>query len=252
MRRALCVVGAALALVPSASAAVTVRATASPAAVSFGDPFTYVVEARGDVSSARVVADTGPFATLAPGRTERSDGVVRVTQTLACLDLACAPGREPLRVTLPAARVGSVEAAPVTVSVAPRVPAAAVAASTPAFRRQTDLPGPTTRVSAGALTAGLGAVALVLTLAAALLLALPLLRQRAPVAAAVDPLARALRLLRESASRQAPDRRRAADLLSRTVDDTAIGSDATAVAWSPHEPEPEEATALAGRAEARR
>jgi hypothetical protein len=49
-----------------------------------------------------------------------------------------------------------------------------------------------------------------------------------------------------------PDRRRAADLLARTVDDSGIGREATSVAWSPHEPEPEEATALAGRAEARR
>jgi hypothetical protein len=251
MRRVLALALAALVLAPAASADVVVRATASPAAISFGDPFTYVVEARGDVSDVRVVADTTPFATVAPSRTERGDGVVRVTQTLACVDLACAPGNEPKRVTLPAARAGSAAAPPVTVSVAPRVPAAAVAAPTPRFRPDSEIAPPTTRVSPGALTAALAVLAAVLVLLAAALLALPLLRRRAPAAGRVDPLARALRLLRESAGRAAPDRRRAADLLARSVGDDGVERDATAVAWSPHEPEPDDALALAGRAEGR-
>jgi hypothetical protein len=260
--RALAVLLAALAFAPAASAAeaLAVRAEVAPATVGFGDPFTYSVEVRGGdaAGSVRIVADTGPFATLAPARTERDGNVVRLVQTLACLDLDCAPQRTARRVELPRARAigpgGSTGAAvAVSVSVAPRVPAAAVAAPRANYRIPDELPAATTRVAPGALEAGLWVAAALLAAAALAVVALPLLRrQRGPTRRGRErALARALRLLRESAARAAPDRRRAADLVARTLDDDALAGEATRVAWSKREPVPDDARELAGRVEER-
>ena len=104
--------------------------------VGLGDPFRYTVEARGD-STLKVIADTGPFAVVAAPKISRSHSggqtVVRIEQTLACLDRGCAPGAEPRGVLLPAARAvdrsGTVTAPVAALTLVPRVPASAVAAS---------------------------------------------------------------------------------------------------------------------------
>jgi hypothetical protein len=66
-------------------------------------------------------------------------------------------------------------------------------------------------------------------------------------------LERALRLLRESAGRPAPDRRRAADYAGRAAaaerGGAQLSDDASRVAWSPPDPEPTDVGALAERIE---
>jgi hypothetical protein len=65
----------------------------------------------------------------------------------------------------------------------------------------------------------------------------------------------AVRLLRESQGRPAPDRRRAADFAGRAGawrGEGAIAADAARIAWSPPDPDPEDVGALAERLEQRR
>lgn len=271
MRLVLAVLAGALLAVGAADAAPPViRAEAQPAMVGVGDTFSYVVEARLDAdgldaSSVRIFADTGPFAQAGPTRsthgTEGSAVVVRLEQRLSCLDLACAPVQGIRRIRLPAARVtarqagGGVttgRAAPVVVGVEPRVSIAAVRAASPPYRQQTALPAATR--DAGRLAALLAVTAVALGLASIVLavFAVIALRPRARARAREAELARALRLLRESAGRPAPDRRRAADLVSRVVGAEgaqSLADDAARFAWSATAPKPADAVGLAERAE---
>ena len=67
-------------------------------------------------------------------------------------------------------------------------------------------------------------------------------RRRAGAAPAhVDPLARAIRLLRESRSRSSDDRRRAAALASRVVPAGELARDAERIAWERRPPAPSDA-----------
>jgi len=257
---------AALAVSGAHAAPPSLTVVAEPAKVGVGDTFAYVVEARldasmVDASSVRVFADTGPFAQAGSARTTRSTRgsalVVRLEQQLTCLDLACAPVQRRRRIPLPAARVvarlaGGVmtaRAARVAVSVEPRVAGAAVHAAAPPYRQQTELPapmGPAGRLTTllWIATAALGSVAIFLAVLA--------LRPRATARAHEAELVRALRLLRESAARSTPDRRRAAGLISRVTGNAGARSlaDAAAhVAWSATAPEPERAVELAERVE---
>jgi hypothetical protein len=214
--KTLCVSVAALALAGTAAAA-PVRT------VQFGDAFTYVAEGP--------VGSLAPFTAIGEPRVERTDGVVRVTYRLACLSEACLGSGPTRRV-----RLGTT-----TIVVRGRVTPAEVAAGLSAYRRNTALPAHADARSASwalAAVAGLAAVAAV----AAFLLALP--RRRAHV----DALERAVRLLRESVRRAAPDRRRAADLLARITPDDGLADEARAVAWSRRDPAPADAEKLAARA----
>jgi hypothetical protein len=260
--------GALLAVgVTHAAAPPLIRAEAQPATVGVGDTFSYLVEARFDAdgldaSSVRIFADTGPFVQAGPTRsTHSTDGsavVVRLEQRLTCLDLACAPVQGLRRVRLPAARVSARHAggrvttgraAPAVVGVEPRVSIAAVRAAPPPYRQQTALPAATR--DAGRLAALLAIAAVAFGLVAVLLVVLAL-RPRARARAREAELARALRLLRESASRPPPDRRRAADLVSRVVGAEgaqSLADDAARFAWSATAPKPADAVGLAERAE---
>ena len=245
-----------------------IRAEAEPATVGVGDTFSYVVEARLDArgldtSSVRIFADTGPFAQVGPTTTRRStlgsDVVVRLEQRLGCLDLACAPDQGVRRIHLPAARVSARVAgggvttgrAAVAVGVEPRVSTAAVSAAAPPYRQQTELPAPTS--DAGRLGELLTIAAATLGFVAVLLAGIGL-RPRGRARPSEGELVRALRLLRESARRPAPDRRRAADLVSRVAGADgarSLGEDAARFAWSATSPDPEGAVRLAERVEER-
>ena len=255
--KAVAAVIVALVLAPAAGAA-TVRATVDHQAVGLGDPFRYTVEARAASATLRVVADTGPFAVVAAPKTSRSRTggmtIVRVEQTLACLDRGCVPGARPRSVLLPAARAitatSSAVASAVAITLTPRVPASAVAAARAAYRRQVEVPPPSTTISLGAAVAIL-AVAVTALIAFALLLVWRGLRHRrtVPVRGRVaGGLERALRLLRESAGRTAPDRRRAADyagLAAAVRGGAQVADEASRIAWAPPDPEPADVGALA-------
>jgi hypothetical protein len=85
----------------------------------------------------------------------------------------------------------------------------------------------------------------------AIVLTAPLRRSRADErrAVRVDQRERAVRLLRESATRDAGDRRRAASLASRIVGEPELAQSAAGIAWSRPEPGPPDATTLADRVE---
>jgi len=241
-----------------------VTATADPDAPLFGDPFSYVVVVTApaaDADRVRIVDDVGPFARVAPTRTSRavSKGIATttVTETLACLTAACMSSSPDGRsVTLPRARaVLAGQAAvsiPVVVRVGTRVPSAEVTAKEPPFRHPRDFPAAGYTVPPALLEAVLVVTGLVLVGAAMLGIALPIARRRRRAARAAeqgDPVSRAIRLLRESADRDAADRRRAASLASRVVERPDLAEDAAAVAWSRPHPSPPDATALAERVE---
>lgn len=157
-------------------------------------------------------ADPGPFDRLADGR-------------LACLSDACA-GR-------------TVSVGGVTVHVLSRVTPQQVAAPKPAYRAPTALAGAGDGSAATLLFIG----AALLTLLAGVLVAVELRRRRGE--APVDRLARALRLVRESATRETDDRRRALDHLAATLGEAPPAEQAIQLAWARPEPEPDETRAVA-------
>ena len=250
-----------LVFAPAAGAA-TVHATLDRHTVGLGDPFRYTVEARAASDALRVIADSGPFAVIAAPKTARSRSggvtVVRIEQTLACLDRGCAPGPQPRSVLLPAARAistsGSAVAPAASITLTPRVPASAVAASRAVYRRQVHVPPPSTTISMG-VAAALFAAAAAALVAFALLLAWRGVRRESVLTAGgrlAGGLEYALRLLRESAGRPVPDRRRAADYAGRAAagrGGVEVADDASRIAWAPPDPGPADVGALAERIE---
>jgi len=246
------------AAVPATAGDVVIKTAVDRQSVGLGEPFVYTVEARGR-SGMTVFADVAPFVAAAPPRRSQSDGgaLVRIEQRLLCLDRACAPGKNARTVSLPRVRVtgagAPARAAAASITVVPRVPEQAVTAARARYRVD-DAVHPASApwgVAAG-LLAALAVVAVVL----AVLLVLRTVR-RAPAASAPrrgtpGGIAYALRLLRESARRPAPDRRRAADYVARAVGERGSESaaeDARRLAWSAPEPRPPEVVALADRVE---
>jgi hypothetical protein len=120
----------------------------------------------------------------------------------------------------------------------PRTTAAQVAHPLRSFRRQTRVPPPAYRIAPARLRALLFAAALVLGLLAAFMLA-PLARRLIPQPRDErTPLQRALDLVRASLGRGTEERRRALDVLARTLDRDPRARDALELAWSAPEPEP--------------
>lgn len=250
----------ALALAGSGWAATppSVRASA-PRAVGFADELEYVVEATvpaEEADRARIVAEVGAFTVVetAPLEQEaRGDAVVlRLRRTLACLEEACLGPRPSKAVVLPPPRVssafGSARGAPTTVGVRGRITAKDVSAGPAAYRRDSATPPKPDGPGPGRVAAGLAVLA-VLTSSSAVAVLLPW-RRRRPAPRDEDPFARAIRLVRESAGRSSPDRRRAAGLLARLAGDRdgRLGTSATRVAWSPPEPSAADVQALARQA----
>ena len=250
MRRALVIVLIALAAPGVArAAALSVTAGVQPPTVHFGDPFRYAVEAHGSGSgNLRVIADPGVFEVIGAPSTTRSNGVVRVTETLICLGRGCVPNDGARAVALPPPKAfldgQSASGSPVTVTVVPRVAAAAVKRAR--YFEQTDIPPVTARLGPAAA----GAIVLAVLLAAgavALVLAGLRHRRREQVAAAGwtgTRLELALRFLRESAGRPVDDRRRAADFAARATEGP-VADEATRLAWGPPEPGAAEVETLA-------
>lgn len=246
-----------------ASSAPSIGAVVSPSRTSVGRPFDYVVHAtldsEDDARSARIVAPIGAFEAVGAATSVRNGREVRLTQRLACLGPGCVPERGTRVVSLPPPRVvagGRVTTAqPASLTVVPRVPAAVVAAREAKYLRQTEIPEPglARRVDALAALAVVFAVAFVL--AAVALVATGVRGRRPGAAVDADAYERAVRLLRESASRPTPDRRRAAGLLGRLAKTRAregLGSTADRVAWSRQHPDAAAVGGLADRAETER
>ena len=253
--------------VPGAARAapLSVHATTQPSAVGIGDAFTYVVDVRVDPAlvdarSVTVVADGGPFAPLGDQVVSRSSTSVHLEQRLACLDSSCVPRGARRTVTVPPARARvscaaaegrrrSERRSPSRSShgcrpmrCAPAAPA--TASRRHSHRRTTGRAGSQSpralRRRCSSLRAwgsprprrGAGDVRL--------------RRGRRGAAGACAPAPPRIGLAR------APDRRRAADLLARvarTRGAPPLADEATRVAWSPEQPQPATATALADKAD---
>ena len=239
MRRAAAAALAVLAFPAPAGAGVTVE----PRSVFFGDPLLVRVDVAGAESVQVSVGE--PFTALDAPRVERDDGVVAVTQRVACLAEGCLTGEVVLR---PVVRADGrrIDAGAVVVRIRSRVTADTVEAREPPFRRTTAPPAP----ELGFGPRPLFAASALLALAAAVLVAAELRRARR--LRPVDPVRRAVRLLRQSAARPPDDRRRAAGLLARVLDQRGadeLARRSAALAWSRRRPEPADADALASDAE---
>ena len=180
---------------------------------------------------------------------------MRFRYRIQCVSEGCLPGKRPLRLS------------PVTVSVRDRGRTRSVRATWPSalvasrlsagdlqrarFHRPNAVPPPSYRTSPTALADLLTGIAGALALLASALFTLEAIRlfRRRRSRIVLTPLARALRLTRESARRSSDaDRRKALSLLSRTLDDEGAASlaDAAGVAaWSGSPPSPETALRLA-------
>jgi hypothetical protein len=258
---AACTVLAPAALGAGAGSEPTITAAVHPATPLFADSFTYEIAVTADAAAAdrvRIAAGIFPFTRVAPTRTTRShsggSARITVTETLACLTSDCVPPRAGQAATIPPARVtldgATVAADRVAVRVGSRVSRAEVKAAQPPFTYPRELPAPTNRVDPATAEVVLAVVGLGLMALGIAILVAPIRRRRSRVdTARVDPVARAARLLRESASRDVPDRRRAASLAAKVVRERDLATDAATVAWSRPEPAPPDATLLAERLE---
>lgn len=265
MRRAaaLCVVGAALATASAAAASPpSVRVAAEPGKPLFGDAFDYVVTVdvdRDQANAVRIGDEVAPFTPVGATRSSRSEAGARarvtVTQSVACLSAACLPGPAGKAAALTPPRITvagvAVPAPALSVPVGTRVEPEAVRAPKPVFRRPSSLPSLSTSVPLAPTGIALSIGGVVLILAGILGIVVPHRRNRAslgPVQGA-DPVARAIRLLRESEAREARDRRRAASLAARVVEEDDLVVEASRVAWSREAPGPPAAAVLADQVE---
>jgi hypothetical protein len=255
-----------------APAPLSVHGVLTPAAIHFADSLVAEIEVAYDPSqvdgaSIRVVPGFGPFQPTSPptvSHGHRGDLVVlRYRYALQCLTDGCLPLTRAREMRLPRLTVtGSADGQPVRASAAwpglrvlSRVPERA--ANGPlVFRHQSELPPPDYAVSPGALASGLIALAVLAAGGGAWLLARALRRRTARSAAdRLTPLERALRYVRDAATRADPaDRRRALELLAEVVDAEGrrerLAGEVHDAAWVETAPTPQRSTELADAVEA--
>jgi hypothetical protein len=257
-------------LTPAAVAApLTARAGFGDTTVQFGDLIhtrvTVVVDGSVRAGSVRIVDDPAPLTTVSLQRESRVGNVIEVTRDAICLTSACvsdnASATPKLAPALVSAKLTSGRAVQVVVhwpqlTVRGRVTGGDLARSQPPFRASVLPPAPTYRTSPGTLAWLLDGAAIVLGLAGAALVLVQVrtwARGRARPTPA-DELDRALRLARESEQRPPPDRRRAAGLLARLLGERNVGlaGEASDLAWSEPQPQPQALESLVGEVERER
>lgn len=273
IRVAAVVLGLLLAGPAAAGGPLSPTASLQPSRALFADRIaavaTVVVDrAAIDPADVRAVAAFGPLDTLSGPVVERSNRggltVVRFRWEVACLSQECVPSAAaqpvampPLRVTAQrrgGGRVGSVVRWP-ALSIVGRATARDVAAATPPFRLETQLPPPSYRAAPATLATVLDAVAVASVLAVLLLATREISHRRRrreeERLALLSPLERALVLLREAVQRGPGDRRRALNLLARVLGGpgSRLGGAASELAWSPPEPSPEQIESVVGEVE---
>ena len=190
----------------------------------------------GELVTARVTSGTPP--SFAPFSVREHHGS---TYVLQCLDPVCVPGPGTRTV-----RIGNTRA-----TILPRTTAAEVGHPQRSFRRQTELGPPTYAIRPGPLRLLLFTVAAVLIVLAAIL-AVPLVRRLLPEPRDDrTPLQRALDLVRASLRLDGEERRRALDLLGRTLDRDPRARAAFDLAWSEAQPEERRVEQLVDEVESR-
>lgn len=254
-----------------ATAATTVRTSFEPPAVQFGDPLTLHIAARFDnrvvlPSSFRLTSSVVPLTQLGPVQTDRTRRgnltVVSVSIPVACIAPACVAGPGETRIHLPVVsghvtgvdgRVQSVTATWPPLLIGSRVSSSDLAHAAPPLRADTSPIAPTFRISPSRLALLLDVLAVLLAASGVWLASrqvTAIVRSRREAAEA-DQLTTALRRVRQSENRPAPDRRRALGNLARVLDRRGLEqADATNdLAWSRPAPTPEGVADLAGKIE---
>jgi hypothetical protein len=251
----------------------TIRTSFDPPAVQFGDLVTLHIAVRLDNRTVipdtfRLTSGVSPLTQLGPTRTTRTTRghvtVISVAIPAACIVNACVarPGDTQIHLPVVTAQVTGTNARPRPLStiwprllVGSRVAAGDLARVAPPLRTDTAPAAPTYRIAPRTLGWLLDAAAVLLAAvgiwASARQITAIVRARRAPKEA--DQLAEALRYLRESGARPAPDRRRALGLLARVLEGRGLEhADASSrLAWSRGAPSPESTTELATRVESR-
>jgi hypothetical protein len=253
-----------------------VRTSLDPNPSFFGDELAAEVAVDLDtrtVDPKSVQVDPGfvPFSeTVAPvvsrSRAGHEETIV-YRYTIQCVSDGCLPGAKPRQIQLPPVVVTAAGGArkaralgrwqPVTV--VSRLTPADVSASGNRFRRPGVMPRPVFAVSPRPLATALTVLAALLALGALVLLGFEaarlLERRRARTRREPTPLELALTYVREAATRDERDRRRAAGLLAETLaaeGEPSLAASAGDLAWSEATPSPARALALADEVEAER
>jgi hypothetical protein len=258
---------------PRPSRPLVASASLSPRALEFGDPLVARLEllvdpAAVDPASIRVEPRFAPYRVRATAAATRSAGgaeLVSRSYALECLTPACVPERQQVeRRFLPvvvfyrtaAGRARTMEIDWPSVRLSSHLSDADRAAPGARLRVDAPLPPVSYRLEPRALRAGLAVGAGALAVLAAVLAAVGLRRPRAAVPAPqpeLEPLARALVLVRASATNGFPaERRKALSRLARELGASGLSDLAHAaarLAWSADSPSADAAEAFAARVE---
>jgi hypothetical protein len=240
------------------SAPLIARANFDPPTAAFGDRInaTITIEIdrrRARAQTLRLSYDLAPLQPIGPRRTTSviRSGVelITIAVPVACISDACIAAGGVARLRLDPAKASiataagarSVSAPWPLLAVRDRVRTADVNAAQPPVQADASPLPPTYRASPATLATILDVVAALLGLSAIALAAwqLELLARRRRRTQEL-PLARAIRLARSAQALPAPERRRALELLARTLGRSELRSRATRLAWSQATPEPDE------------
>jgi hypothetical protein len=270
VRRLIVLAAFALVGAPAAVAApLQAHASFDSATVRFGSPIRARVSVVADptvrAGSVRVTDDLAPFTTVSQQRVTHVGNATEATRIVTCITAPCVgaggaamPKLAPALVTavLANGRTVRVAASWPSLTVRGRVTGADLSRTQPPLRASLVPPAPTYRVAPDTLARLLDGAAIVLGLAAVALLVAQARRwsRRRSRGARTDQLERALRLAREAEARAVPDRRRAAGLLARLLDErrARLAGSASELAWAKPQPEPEALESLVGNVEQER
>jgi hypothetical protein len=254
---------------PAPEEPLTATASLGTPALSFGDPLSarvgvLVDPRRVDVGSVRLRPRFAPWRIVSSSAERRSAAGTLLTYryTLECLSPACLPGRTLAeRRFLPAvvsyrSAGGRLARTPVewpSYRVATRLTSPDIGDPTVHLAADRSLLPVSFRIAPHTLQALFAALAAVLLLTAGALVYVALPPRRAPTEPDLPPLERALRLVRASTANGYPaERRKALGGLARELRAEGRGDLAQAavrLAWSPHPPSSEAASAFADRVE---
>jgi hypothetical protein len=268
--------GVIAAVLPARSAAAAVMPPPTMAVHTEFDPAT---PGFGDHVDARIVIELNrrtvrpqtlrytyalaPLTQLGSARTSRfvtgDLELITVVAPVTCVSAQCVTGKDvttlsfgPVRATV--SRTNGirdrVSAHWPTLAVRGRVLPSDLVSASPRFESDLAPPAPSYSASPATLATLLDAAAIVAVLGAAGLIAWQLLvfARRRP-ARRLDALERALALTRDSQNQPVAQRRRSLGLLARLLDHGPLCTTARDLAWSEHQPEPDELEALVSEIE---
>ena len=251
-------------------AAIAVHAQFDPATPEFGDRIDakIVIALNARAVRPRTLRYSYGLAPLTQlGRAQSSRFVsgdlelVTIVTPVTCVTAACVSRKGVTTLTFPpvTATVSRTTGARQSVStrwpalpIRGRVLASDLASSSPKFQGSASPPAPSFSVAPSTLATLLDVLAALCAVGAVGLVAwqaMVIVRRRP--AREVDALERALRLAREAESQPVPHRRRALGLLARLLGRDGLSSTASDLAWSEHQPEPDELEALVSEIERR-